>query len=86
MPTQDTLPNYCQRVVQNTFWGGEAELLVISRMLKQPITVYMKSNKLGEGFRPIQEYGTSYAAKKATVKLLYNGSNHYELLVKRGRL
>ena len=96
--SEDELPSYCKRIVEPSFWGGEAELLVISRMLKQPIKVYMKNKKLGgPPFRSIQEYGMDYANPrtlksgkvapgKPAVKLLYNGSSHYELLVKRGRL
>ncbi|KAK3278162.1 hypothetical protein CYMTET_13884 [Cymbomonas tetramitiformis] len=75
---------YCKRVQKPSFWGGEAELLVLSKMLKQPIGVYLPDKKHG-GFRLIQEYGAKFnienGGKRKVIKLLYNGQNHYDLLL-----
>eukprot|EP00897_Mesotaenium_endlicherianum_P004144 jgi/Mesen1/3758/ME000205S03021 len=66
---------------------------VLSRMCKQPITVYIpeseakKGAKWGTGYIPIVEYGSEFSKPskerkgRKPVRLLYNGSNHYDLLV-----
>ncbi|XP_076940320.1 OVARIAN TUMOR DOMAIN-containing deubiquitinating enzyme 3-like [Bidens hawaiensis] len=67
-------------------------LKVLSKLCRQPIVVYIPEHEhtrggYGSGFIPIAEYGADFGkdfkqgkAKKA-VKLLYSGSNHYDLLV-----
>lgn len=86
---EDSLPSYCRRVLQPTFWGGEAELLVLSQMLKVPIFVYLSNSGKGvHGFTPIQKYGEKYLKtgkdwkKRRAVRLLYSNGNHYDLLLK----
>ncbi|KAK1377487.1 Ubiquitin thioesterase OTU1 [Heracleum sosnowskyi] len=88
----ESLKRYCQRIGRSDFWGGESELLVLSKLCHQPIIVYIPEHEhakggRGSGFIPIAEYGTDYGkaswtgkAKKA-VRLLYSGKNHYDLLV-----
>jgi hypothetical protein len=82
--------SYCKRILSPTFWGGEPELLVLSQMLKVPIFVYIPSSQGGRaGYVAIQRYGEQYAKKnkegkrRKAVRLLYSGSNHYDLLLKR---
>eukprot|EP00850_Spirogloea_muscicola_P012186 SM000078S22045 [mRNA] locus=s78:62111:63511:- [translate_table: standard] len=90
----ESISRYCTRITSPTFWGGESELLVLSRMCAQPITVYIPeaaakqgARTWGTGFIPIVEYGTEFT--KATkerkgrkpVRLLFNGKNHYDLLI-----
>jgi hypothetical protein len=64
------------------FWGGEAELLILSKMLKAPIKVYIK-NQQGPGYLCIVHYGEKFdkanGGKRKPVRLLYNGSNQYVL-------
>jgi hypothetical protein len=77
------LDAYCKRIMSPKFWGGEAELLVLSKMLQVPIYVYVDS---GNGFKAIQKYGIDFAAKKGkkgrkVLRLLYSNGNHYDLLV-----
>ena len=43
----DMLSRYCQRVQKPSFWGGESELYVISRMLRTPIHIYRTSAEVG---------------------------------------
>ena len=38
---------YCARLQQPSFWGGEVEILVLSRMLKVPIYVYKSAQEAG---------------------------------------
>eukprot|EP00246_Nothoceros_aenigmaticus_P015638 TRINITY_DN6627_c0_g1_i3.p1 TRINITY_DN6627_c0_g1~~TRINITY_DN6627_c0_g1_i3.p1 ORF type:complete len:241 (+),score=33.67 TRINITY_DN6627_c0_g1_i3:112-834(+) len=90
---EESLKRYCQRIPSSDFWGGESELLVLSRMCSQPIIVYIPESeakggaKWGSGFIPIAEYGSEFtkASKdrkaRKPVRLLYNGSNHYDLLI-----
>ncbi|XP_009589076.1 OVARIAN TUMOR DOMAIN-containing deubiquitinating enzyme 3 [Nicotiana tabacum] len=87
---EESLRRYCQRIGRSDFWGGESELLVLSKLCCQPITVYIPEQEhggRGSGFIPIAEYGAEFRkgsknrkARKA-VRLLYSGRNHYDLLV-----
>ncbi len=91
-----SVDNYCSLVKTPDFWGGNAELMVLSEMLEQPITVWRPEREArgkGKGFVPIVYYGSDYGkataggegkAKKAKkpVHLLYSKGNHYDLLVK----
>ena len=82
---------YCKRIVAPSFWGGEAELLVLTRLLRTPINVYLPEGKAGGsafglGFIPIQNYGREFSLRKdgtprKPLRLLYNGENHYDLLL-----
>ena len=38
---------YCQRLNSANFWGGEVELLVLSKMLHTPIYVYKTAQEGG---------------------------------------
>uniref|UniRef100_A0A2N9FAB5 Ubiquitin thioesterase OTU n=1 Tax=Fagus sylvatica TaxID=28930 RepID=A0A2N9FAB5_FAGSY len=88
----ESLKRYCQRIGRPDFWGGESELLVLSKLCRQPIIVYIPEHehtkgRWGSGFIPIAEYGGDFSkgsikgkARKA-VRLLYSGTNHYDLLV-----
>ncbi|XP_061336646.1 OVARIAN TUMOR DOMAIN-containing deubiquitinating enzyme 3 [Gastrolobium bilobum] len=84
----ETLQRYCQRIVRPDFWGGESELLVLSKLCKQPIIVYIPEHEhsgsgLGSGFIPIAEYGSDFrkGSRRKAVRLLFSGKNHYDLLV-----
>ncbi|KAJ7961302.1 OTU domain containing protein [Quillaja saponaria] len=88
----ETLKRYCQRIIQPDFWGGESELLVLSKLCKQPIIVYIPEREhtrvgWGSGFMPIAEYGDEFTKgsrklkQRKVVRLLYSGKNHYDLLV-----
>ncbi|KAM1038139.1 hypothetical protein ACFX13_033596 [Malus domestica] len=74
------------------FWGGESELLVLSKLCGQPIAVYIPEHEhtsggRGSGFIPIAEYGSEFTKgsrnkePRKVVRLLYSGRNHYDLLV-----
>lgn len=85
-----TMDNYCQLVRTPDFWGGNAELMVLSDMLEQPITVYRPEKEArgkGSGYVPYVLYGLGHKAKdkeeqKKTINLVYSRGNHYDLLVK----
>ncbi|XP_052174158.1 OVARIAN TUMOR DOMAIN-containing deubiquitinating enzyme 3 [Diospyros lotus] len=85
---EESLKRYCQRIRRSDFWGGESELLVLSKLCCQPIIVYIPKHEhtrggWGSGFIPIAEYGTEFGNAKGRkiVRLLYSGNNHYDLLV-----
>ena len=89
---------YCQRLTEPAFWGGEVELIVLSRLLRLPIYVYKSVEETdpeaGEwGFAPFVKYGVAYEgggkgsaasapAGRKPVHLLYASGNHYDLLVR----
>ncbi|KAH7657075.1 Cysteine proteinases protein [Dioscorea alata] len=88
----ESLKRYCQRIQWPDFWGGESELLVLSKLCHQPIVVYIPEHEhtggaRSNGFIPIAEYGSEFSKaskqrkKRMPVKLLYSGNNHYDLLV-----
>ncbi|PKA46082.1 OTU domain-containing protein [Apostasia shenzhenica] len=89
---EESLKRYCQRIGRSDFWGGESELLVISKLCRQPIIVYIPEHEhavatKGSGFIPIAEYGSEFRKPKKgskprmAVRLLYSGNNHYDLLI-----
>ncbi|GAV68540.1 OTU domain-containing protein [Cephalotus follicularis] len=88
---EESLKRYCQRIERPDFWGGESELLVLSKLCSQPIIVYIPENEQkggwGSGFIPISEYGAEFnkgsknGKPRKAVRLLYRGRNHYDLLV-----
>ncbi|KAI3667090.1 hypothetical protein L6452_42135 [Arctium lappa] len=89
---EESLKRYCQRIGRPDFWGGESELLVLSKLCRQPIVVYLPEHEHmhggnGSGFIPIAEYGAEFGKgsrkgkAKKIVRLLYSGRNHYDLLV-----
>ncbi|KAJ8476692.1 hypothetical protein OPV22_020419 [Ensete ventricosum] len=88
----ESLKQYCQRIERSNFWGGESELLVLSKLCQQPIIVYIPEHEhthgaWGNRFIPITQYGSEFGKKsrngklRAPVRLLYSGRNHYDLLV-----
>uniref|UniRef100_A0A453IF83 Ubiquitin thioesterase OTU n=6 Tax=Triticinae TaxID=1648030 RepID=A0A453IF83_AEGTS len=86
----ESLKRYCQRIRRPDFWGGESELLVLSRLCRQPIIIYIPEREYrgrGNGFIPIAEYGLEFTKdskegkKRVPVRLLYSGKNHYDLLI-----
>lgn len=46
---EQSLKRYCQRIGRADFWGGESELLVLSKLCCQPITVYIPEHELKKG-------------------------------------
>ncbi|XP_022145505.1 OTU domain-containing protein At3g57810 [Momordica charantia] len=87
---EESLERYCQRIQRPDFWGGESELLVLSKLCKQPIIVYIPEHEhaigwRGSSFIPIAEYGAEFKGgvgkPKKPVRLLYSSRNHYDLLV-----
>uniref|UniRef100_A0A7S0SZV5 Ubiquitin thioesterase OTU n=1 Tax=Mantoniella antarctica TaxID=81844 RepID=A0A7S0SZV5_9CHLO len=86
---------YCKRILTPTFWGGEPELLVLAQILRRPVMVYIPAHKVKSagttsGYVCIQTYGRDFqkggkedasGKGRKPVRLLYNGENHYDLLV-----
>ncbi len=86
-----TIDEYCHLVRTPDFWGGNAELMVLSDVLTQPITVYRPEREVrgkGSGYVPMVFYGLEHkkrkegAKPKPTINLVYSSGNHYDLLVR----
>eukprot|EP00960_Hanusia_phi_P057187 763487-Hanusia_phi.AAC.1 len=60
------------------FFGGEPELFVLAEELRRPITVYVPQQG---GFKAIVQYGAKYSKERPSIRILYNGSNHYDALL-----
>uniref|UniRef100_A0A0D9VSA6 Ubiquitin thioesterase OTU n=1 Tax=Leersia perrieri TaxID=77586 RepID=A0A0D9VSA6_9ORYZ len=61
---EESLRRYCHRIRRSDFWGGEPELLVLSRLCRQPIIIYIPEREYrgrGNGFIPIAEYGLEFS-------------------------
>ncbi|KAJ7566853.1 hypothetical protein O6H91_02G121400 [Diphasiastrum complanatum] len=90
---EESMKRYCQRISNSNFWGGESELLVLSKMCGQPIIVYIPEAEVKKGIKwrlgyiPIAEYGSEFTKSgkdrkpRKPVRLLYSGGNHYDLLI-----
>eukprot|EP00741_Cyanophora_paradoxa_P020560 tig00000227_g19847.t1 len=74
-----TMDAYLKRLANPAFWGGELEMLIAADLLKLPIFVYLSDRT---GYYAIQKYGEQYT-KSDAIRLLYNGSTHYDLLLPR---
>lgn len=75
--------NYVSQIRKPHVWGGEPELLMLSHVLRMPITVYMYDDKYG-GLISIAEYGQQYG-KDNPIRVLYHGFGHYDALLIPGR-
>ena len=40
----DGIEGYCRRIQKDDFWGGETELLVLAKLVKRPIMVYLPAH------------------------------------------
>ena len=52
---------YCTRLQSPSFWGGEVEILILSRMLKSPIYVFQKAEEAGRSVSCICDHQVSLA-------------------------
>ena len=90
------LESYCRRLQREDFWGGEVELLIVAKMIKRPIKVYLPAHMVKnaasrDGFLCIQTYGEAFAERTSKrtgkkivrdpIKLCYDGAAHYDLLI-----
>ncbi|XP_021740911.1 OTU domain-containing protein At3g57810-like [Chenopodium quinoa] len=74
---------YVSQIRKPHVWGGEPELLMLSHVLRMPITVYMRDDKYN-GLIPIAEYGQEYG-KDNPIQVLYHGYGHYDALLIPGK-
>ncbi|CAJ1949196.1 unnamed protein product [Sphenostylis stenocarpa] len=72
----EPLKRYCQRIVRPDFWGGESELLVLSKLCKQPIIVYIPEHefcsalvKILPGSAQFVEYDSIMTGYNATCRI-----------------
>lgn len=81
---------YCVRLNRPDFWGGEVEILVLSKMLHTPIYVYKSAEEAGlggYGYTRIAAYGEEWERKDGKggmgkpIKVLYGNGNHYDALL-----
>ena len=83
MLIEGNVENYCRMMLNPKFFAGEVEMREIADALKRPISVYIPQQ--GGSFRNIVTYGEKWKAVKSrkAVRVLYNGHNHYDLLVQQ---
>jgi len=74
---EGNMATYCDSMRHPSFYGGEPEMYVLSDLLRRPIWVYLERSR-GQ-FTRIVEYGATF--RTAAVRVLYNGVNHYDMLV-----
>ena len=61
---------YCSRLQAPSFWGGEVEILVLSRMLHAPIYVYRSAQEAGRCGLPILALLCSYCCCAGSLGIL----------------
>ncbi|KAA8499816.1 OTU domain-containing protein [Porphyridium purpureum] len=83
---EGNIDHYCAQMRSPSFYGGETEMFILADLLQKPIAVYLPAGR--SQFQKIICYGEKYLKKmpngrSETIKLLYNGTNHYEALIDR---
>ncbi|KAJ8908966.1 hypothetical protein NDN08_005666 [Rhodosorus marinus] len=74
------IANYCTRMRNPDFYGGEPEMFVLAEVLQTPIGVYLQISH--NKFQKLVMYGAQFAKKtKDEIRVLYNGTNHYDALI-----
>jgi len=82
MVIEGNIDSYCHAMKSPSFYGGEAEMLVLSELLQKPIGVFLQAQP-GK-FQKIIEYGEQFRNKnEKPIRVLYNGHNHYDVLLPR---
>lgn len=72
---------YLLDMVDDGEWGGQTEIVVISRMLKRSIEVY-KQVKISGKMRLKKYTGAGYMIENTdAIRLLYRGQHHYDFLI-----
>lgn len=81
MVIEGNVDRYCSRMLSPKFFAGEVEMKELADALKRPIAVFIQQG--GAGYRNIVTYGEKWgqSRKRNPVKLLYNGQNHFDLLI-----
>lgn len=74
--------HYVTKMRRPSAWGGEPEVLMLSHVLRTPITVYIAHPSGNASLISIAEYGQEHDPKRerAGIHVLYNGSSHYDAL------
>lgn len=81
---------FCGKLHKPDFWGGEVEILVLSKMLHTPIYVYKSAEEAkmgGYGYIRIAAYGEEWERTDGKggmgkpIKVLYGNGNHYDALL-----
>ncbi|KAK3285402.1 hypothetical protein CYMTET_6995 [Cymbomonas tetramitiformis] len=68
---------YVARMRTSHTWGGEPEILMMTHVLKSPITVVEAASQ-----QAIAEYGQEYSDdSKPIISILFHQAGHYEALV-----
>ena len=74
--TEGPFDDYLLRMSQLGEWGGQTELIMLSRALQRPIEVYMMTPDL----QKIETCGEEYNNSQ-TIRLLFHDYGHYSLMV-----
>ena len=54
----DGIEGYCRRIQKEDFWGGETELLVLAKLIRRPIMVYLPAHMAKNAAR--ERYACAY--------------------------
>jgi hypothetical protein len=73
---------YCIEMKKRGTWGSEIELYFLPRILKRPIRVYQPRGDTYMYLPGYYEGLNDTNINKEPIRLLYNGKNHYNLLVR----
>lgn len=73
---EDNFENYCERMSAPKTYAGEPELLMLAKILRTPIAVYLMLNGM---YRRIQLYGKQYQGEP--IRIRYCNATHYDSLI-----
>ena len=78
----ETLEQYCRRMIRPETWGGELEILALANVLQIPIHLYFYTMPAtGKNRRrQVKRYDVASAKVCYKLRLHYNGTNHYDAL------
>lgn len=74
---------YIDSMSQPSTWGGEPELSVAPDCLLRPVDVYMNG---ATGLQIMSSYTSKSCGEKYSVKVLFNGIGHYDLLIENSQV
>lgn len=73
---EDNFENYIERMALPRTYAGEPELLMLAKVLRMPIAVYLMLNGM---YRRIQLYGKHYHGEP--IRIRYTNDTHYDALI-----
>ena len=80
----EPIDEYLKRMQNSTEYGGQVEIIAMSRLLDQTILVYIESKNR---YNLVEEYSQIINNNKQSIRLVYDGNGlyggHYEFIIRK---